>query len=83
MKDSHRDPVEFMRLQKVVGRQDQRVLLPGPILPVRELGAPGFWSIDAWMGPWPQLALRDAVARGDPTPAAAITLDIMGPARRR
>ena len=38
------------------------------------LGASGFWSIDAWMGPWPQLALRDAVARGA---LEAATLDIV------
>ena len=37
---------------------------------------PGFWSIDSWMGPWPFLALRDAVARGDFEAAKAITLDL-------
>ena len=44
-----------------------------------ELGAAGFWSIDAWMGPWPHLALRDAVKRGDLEAAKAITLDIVPP----
>jgi 4-(2-carboxyphenyl)-2-oxobut-3-enoate aldolase len=39
------------------------------------LGATGFWSIDAWMGPWPQFALRDAVARGDMKRAMEISLD--------
>jgi dihydrodipicolinate synthase/N-acetylneuraminate lyase len=43
------------------------------------LGATGFWSIDAWMGPWPHLALRDAVKRGDLEAAKAITLDIVPP----
>ncbi len=40
------------------------------------MGAAGFWSIDAWMGPWPQLALRDAVARKDFATANAITVEI-------
>jgi hypothetical protein len=37
------------------------------------LGAPGFWSFDCWMGPWPQLALRDAVARDDLARATDLT----------
>ncbi len=38
-----------------------------PIVDPRGLLTPFYdgWSIDAWMGPWPQLALRDAIARGD------------------
>ena len=79
MKDSHRDPVEFMRLQKIVAGKISVFCFQGQYFQYAELGAPGFWSIDAWMGPWPQLALRDAVRRGDREAAAAITLDIMGP----
>ena len=43
------------------------------------MGAAGFWSIDAWMGPWPQLALRDAIARGDRALAQEITDDFVAP----
>jgi dihydrodipicolinate synthase/N-acetylneuraminate lyase len=79
MKDSHRDPVEFMRLEKIVADKISVFCFQGQYFQYSDLGAPGFWSIDAWMGPWPQLALRDAVSRGDREAAAAITLDIMGP----
>jgi dihydrodipicolinate synthase/N-acetylneuraminate lyase len=79
MKDSHRDPVEFVRLQKVVAGKMSIFCFQGQYFQYADLGAPGFWSIDAWMGPWPQLALRDAVARGDRDAARDITLDIMGP----
>ena len=47
------------------------------------MGAAGFWSIDAWMGPWPFFALRDAVARGDLQAAKAITLDLAPPITRK
>ena len=50
---------------------------------MRQLGAAGFWSIDAWMGPWPLFALRDAVARGDIEAAKAIILDIAPPGTRK
>lgn len=79
MKDSHRDPMEFMRLQKAVAGKISTIVHQSQYFQYAELGAPGFWSIDAWMGPWPQLALRDAVARGDRDAAAVISLDIMGP----
>jgi dihydrodipicolinate synthase/N-acetylneuraminate lyase len=79
MKDSHRDPMEFMRLQKVVSGKISTIVHQSQYFQYADLGAPGFWSIDAWLGPWPQFALRDAVARGDRDAAAAITLDIMGP----
>ena len=37
------------------------------------------WSINAWMGPWPLFALRDAMKRGDVDAATKITL-AMAPA---
>lgn len=79
MKDSHRDAVEIMRLQKIIAGRIAMFCFQGQYFQYSALGVPGFWSIDAWMGPWPQLALRDAVKRGDREAAAAITLDIMGP----
>src|ERR671932_557483 len=41
-----------------------------------ELGAAGFWSYDVWMGPWPMVALRNAVQRGDVATARDIILDV-------
>ena len=76
MKDSHRTPAEFLHLMEMtrgkmsvfVNQLQYRVYGP--------LGAAGMWSIDAWMGPFPQLALRDAVKRGDFDEATALTLAI-------
>jgi 4-(2-carboxyphenyl)-2-oxobut-3-enoate aldolase len=78
MKDSHRNPLDFMRLQQIIAGKISVFVNQGQYFQYADLGAPGFWSIDAWMGPWPQLALREAIARGDREAAAAITLDIMG-----
>jgi dihydrodipicolinate synthase/N-acetylneuraminate lyase len=76
-KDSHRNPVEFMRLIEAargkmsvfVNQLQYRAYAP--------IGAAGMWSIDAWMGPWPQLALRDAIKAGDLERASTITLDMV------
>lgn len=79
MKDSHRTPQEFSELQKIIRGRMSVFVHQGQYATFAELGAAGFWSIDAWMGPWPQLALRDAVRRGDRGAAKAITLDIVPP----
>jgi dihydrodipicolinate synthase/N-acetylneuraminate lyase len=79
MKDSHRSPEEFVELQKIVRGRMSILVHQGQYASYAGLGAAGFWSIDAWMGPWPQLALRDAVSRGDLESAKAITLDIVPP----
>jgi hydratase-aldolase len=79
MKDSHRSPEEFVELQKVARGRMSVLVHQGQYATYAGLGAAGFWSIDAWMGPWPQLALRDAVAGGDLEAAKAITLDIVPP----
>jgi len=79
MKDSHRSPQEFVELQKIVRGKMIVLVHQGQYTTYAGLGAAGFWSIDAWMGPWPHLALRDAVARGDLDSAKAITLDIVPP----
>jgi len=83
MKDSHRDTLEFMKLQKVIAGKISHICAQHQYSPFAELGAAGFWSIDAWMGPWPQLALRDAVRRGDQKLAREIILDIMPPGTGR
>jgi dihydrodipicolinate synthase/N-acetylneuraminate lyase len=79
MKDSHRTPQEFVELQKIVRGRMGVLVHQGQYATYAELGAAGFWSIDAWMGPWPHFALRDAVKRGDLESAKAITLDIVPP----
>jgi dihydrodipicolinate synthase/N-acetylneuraminate lyase len=83
MKDSHRDTLEFMKLQKLIAGKISHFCAQHQYMPYAELGAAGFWSIDAWMGPWPQLALRDAVRAGNQKLAREITLDIMPPGTGR
>jgi dihydrodipicolinate synthase/N-acetylneuraminate lyase len=83
MKDSHRDTLTFMRLQEVIGGKISVMCNQLQYVPYAQLGAAGFWSIDAWMGPWPLLALRDAVARGDIDAAKAITFDLAPPGDRK
>lgn len=79
MKDSHRDPAEFLRLMEITrGKMSVFVnqlqyLMYGPA------GAAGLWSIDAWLGPWPLLALRDAVRSGNRERATQITLELAPP----
>lgn len=79
MKDSHRSPQEFAELQKIIRGRISMLVIQTQYAAYAGLGAAGFWSIDAWMGPWPQLALRDAVRRGDIEAAKAITADIAPP----
>src|SRR5215468_8079723 len=79
MKDSHRDTTTFMKLMKIIRGKISVMCNQVQYVPYAELGAAGFWSIDAWMGPWPYFALRDAVARGDVEAAKAILLDIAPP----
>ena len=75
MKDSHRDTLTFMKINKITGGRIAQLCAQFQFCTYAPLGAPGFWSIDAWMGPWPLFALRDAVARGDWEAAKEITLD--------
>jgi 4-(2-carboxyphenyl)-2-oxobut-3-enoate aldolase len=79
MKDSHRDPISFVHLQNVVGNRISTFVAQFQYFAYHGLGAAGVWSIDAWMGPWPILALRDAVRRGDLDAARAITAEITPP----
>lgn len=79
MKDSHRSPEEFAALQEIIRGRMSVFVFQGQYADYSGLGAAGFWSIDAWMGPWPQLALRDAVRDGRINTARVITLDIVPP----
>ena len=79
MKDSHREPLEMARLCKLTEGRMSIMVNQAQYFIYADLGAAGFWSIDAWMGPWPQLALRDAIARDDRAAALAITSDFAPP----
>jgi dihydrodipicolinate synthase/N-acetylneuraminate lyase len=83
MKDSHRDTATFIRLQETIRGKISVMCNATQFYPFVQLGAAGFWSIEAWMGPWPYFALRDAVARGDWKAASAITLDLSPPVTRK
>lgn len=76
MKDSHRTPLQFLRLMDIVRDKISVFVQQAQYYPYAELGAAGLWSIDVWMGPEPLLCLRDAVARGDRELAIKIVKDI-------
>lgn len=76
MKDSHRSPMEFIRLMDVVRGKISVFVNQSQYYPFAEMGARGFWSTDAWMGPWPLLRLRDAVDSGDTDTAKTILKEI-------
>src|SRR4051812_12564312 len=83
MKDSHRETAIFMKLMTIIRGKISVMCSQVQYVPYAQLGAAGFWSIDAWMGPWPLFALRDAVARGDIEAAKAVILDLLGPGTRK
>lgn len=76
MKDSHRDTTQFTRLMEVTRGHLSVFANQAQLFPYAFLGAAGCWSIGAWMGPWPLLALRDACAAGDWERAREIALDL-------
>jgi dihydrodipicolinate synthase/N-acetylneuraminate lyase len=76
MKDSHRDTLTFMELMGVVRDSMTIYTLPSQYFPYCDLGAGGLWSMYAWMGPEPLVALLDAVKRGDREAARRLVLEI-------
>ncbi|HEX9879511.1 MAG TPA: dihydrodipicolinate synthase family protein [Candidatus Binatia bacterium] len=76
MKDSHRTTPEFIKLMAVVRGKVSIFVNQLQYHPFASLGAAGCWSIDAWMGPWPLLRLRDAIRAGDVDTATRIILDL-------
>ncbi|HEY7068170.1 MAG TPA: dihydrodipicolinate synthase family protein [Chloroflexota bacterium] len=76
MKDSHRDPRQMMQLLKIADGRLSVFVNWAQAYPFMEIGAAGFWSYDVWMGPWPMVALRNAVQRGDVATARDIILDV-------
>lgn len=79
MKDSHREPLEFIKLMEMTKGKMSVFCNQWQYMAFQPLGAPGFWSIDSWMGPWPLFALRDAMARGDLAKAREVSLDLAPP----
>lgn len=76
MKDSHRDTMQFMKLQEIIKGHISVFCNQFQFHPYYELGAAGFWSIDAWHGPEPLLALHEAVVNGDDARAREIMFAI-------
>ena len=76
MKDSDRSTGEFQELMARVRGRLSVFVTQGQYYPYGLLGAAGCWSIEAWMGPWPLLRLRDAIDAGDWETANEITLDL-------
>lgn len=83
MKDSHRDAMQFMKLQEIVGGHISIFCNQFQFHPYYDLGAAGFWSIDAWMGPEPLLALHEAVVSGNADRAREIMFAISPPGADR
>jgi dihydrodipicolinate synthase/N-acetylneuraminate lyase len=78
MKDSHRTPLEFIRLNKIVQGKMSVFVNQLQYYPYTLFGAAGCWSFDLWMGPWPIIRLRDAVQAGDYELAQDIIISLMG-----
>ena len=76
MKDSHRDTMQFMKLQEIIKGHISVFCSQFQFHPFHSLGAAGFWSIDSWMGPEPFLALHEAVVSGDEARAREIMFAI-------
>lgn len=77
MKDSHRTTPAFLQLSEILSGRISVFVSQAQYHPYAQLGAAGCWSIEAWMGPWPLLRLRDAILAGDTTVAARVTREIM------
>ena len=76
MKDSHRDPMSFMRLQKFTGGKISVFVNQVQLYPYMLLGAAGCWSIHAWMNPSPLIHALKACRKGDWERAKKICMEI-------
>jgi len=76
MKDSHRTPLEFIKLIKIVKDKISVFVMQAQMYPYMQYGASGCWSINAWVGPSPLFRLRDACAAGDWETAKQICIDM-------
>ena len=80
MKDSHRDTREFGRLMEIIRGKISVMTNQAQMFPYYGMGSSGCWSIDAWMGPWPVLYLRNLVRAGKDHEALQIITEIMSAA---
>jgi 4-(2-carboxyphenyl)-2-oxobut-3-enoate aldolase len=80
MKDSHRDTREFVRLMEIIRGKISVMTNQAQMFPYYRMGSSGCWSIDAWMGPWPVLYLRNLVRAGKDHEALQIITEIMSAA---
>jgi 4-(2-carboxyphenyl)-2-oxobut-3-enoate aldolase len=80
MKDSHRDTREFVRLMEIIRGKISVLTNQSQMFPYYKMGSAGCWSIDAWMGPWPVLHLRNLVRAGDDQEALNVISEIMSAA---
>lgn len=77
MKDSHRDTREFVRLIEIIRGKISVMTNQAQMFPYYKMGAAGCWSIDAWMGPWPVLHLRNLVRAEKDQEALQVIAEIM------
>ncbi len=80
MKDSHRDTREFVRLMEIIRGKISVMTNQAQMFPYYRMGSSGCWSIDAWMGPWPVLYLRNLVRAGKDHESLQIITEIMSAA---
>lgn len=80
MKDSHRGDQEFVDLIETIQGRISVMVNGGQYLKFSKSGAAGCWSINAWLGPWPVLRLRDAIWSGNEALAQEITEAMRGDA---
>src|SRR3989454_5315431 len=80
MKDSHRDTREFVRLMDIIRGKISVMTNQAQMFPYYRMGAAGCWSIDAWMGPWPVLHLRNLVRAEKDQEALRVISEIMAAA---
>ena len=80
MKDSHRDTREFVRLMNVIRGRISVMTNQSQMFPYYRMGSAGCWSIDAWMGPWPVLHLRNLCRAGNDQEALQVISEIMNAA---
>ena len=73
MKDSHRNPAEFIRLHEIIDGHIAHICNTMQLYPYIEMGAAGCWNHSLWSGPWPVLAAWNAAKSGN----VAKTLQVM------
>ncbi len=76
MKDSHRSTLEFIKLIDVTKDKLSVFVNQMQYYPYQSMGASGFWSTDASMGPWPLLHYRNCTDAGDAEGAKEVMRDI-------